>query len=101
MSAAGWDEPIDRHLSRQAVERGLSRHSMDAYAHDLSVFQSWCRRAGLTPAQLDAAALTAYLEALADRAWRSVRSGAISPACAGSRASWWTRKSSSAIPRRR
>lgn len=67
MSEPGWDELIDRHLSRQAVERGLSRHSMEAYAHDLSVFQSWCRRAGIAPAQLDAAALTAYLEALADR----------------------------------
>jgi integrase/recombinase XerD len=67
VSAAGWDELIDRHLSRQAVERGLSRHSMEAYAHDLSVFQSWCREAGVAPAQLDAATLTAYLEALADR----------------------------------
>jgi integrase/recombinase XerD len=67
MSATGWDELIDRHLSRQAVERGLSRHSMEAYAHDLSVFQSWCRQNALAPAQLDAAALTAYLEALADR----------------------------------
>jgi integrase/recombinase XerD len=67
VSAAGWDELIDRHLSRQAVERGLSRHSMEAYAHDLSVFQSWCREAAIAPAQLDAAALTAYLEALADR----------------------------------
>jgi integrase/recombinase XerD len=67
VSAAGWDELIDRHLSRQAVERGLSRHSMEAYAHDLSLFQSWCREAGLEPAQLDAAALTAYLEALADQ----------------------------------
>jgi len=67
VSAAGWDELIDRHLSRQAVERGLSPHSMDAYAHDLGVFQSWCREIGLTPAQLDAATLTAYLESLADR----------------------------------
>jgi len=67
VSAAGWDELIDRHLSREAVERGLSRHSMEAYAHDLSVFQAWCRAAGLQPAQLDAAALTAYLEALADQ----------------------------------
>ncbi len=67
MSAAGWDDLIDRHLSRQAVERGLSRHSMEAYAHDLSLFQSWCRDSGLEPAQLDAAALTAYLEALADQ----------------------------------
>jgi integrase/recombinase XerD len=67
VSDAGWDDLIDRHLSRQAVERGLSRHSMEAYAHDLNLFQSWCRDAGLEPAQLDAAALTAYLEALADR----------------------------------
>jgi integrase/recombinase XerD len=67
VSEPGWDELIDRHLSRQAVERGLSRHSMEAYAHDLSVFQSWCRDAGIAPAQLDAAALTSYLEALADR----------------------------------
>ena len=67
MSAAGWDDLIDRHLSRQAVERGLSPHSMDAYAHDLAVFQSWCREIGLTPSQLDAATLTAYLETLADR----------------------------------
>jgi integrase/recombinase XerD len=67
LSAAGWDELIDRHLSRQAVERGLSPHSMDAYAHDLGVFQSWCRQIGLTPSQLDAATLTAFLETLADR----------------------------------
>jgi integrase/recombinase XerD len=67
VSVAGWDELIDRHLSRQAVERGLSPHSMEAYAHDLSLFQSWCRDSGLEPAQLDASALTAYLEALADQ----------------------------------
>ncbi len=67
MSAADWDSLIDRHLSRQAVERGLSRHSMEAYAHDLAIFQSWCRERDLAPAQLDASALTAYLEALADR----------------------------------
>jgi integrase/recombinase XerD len=67
VSTAGWDDLIDRHLSRQAVERGLSPHSMEAYAHDLSLFQSWCRKDGLKPAQLDAAALTAYLEALADQ----------------------------------
>jgi integrase/recombinase XerD len=40
---------------------------MEAYAHDLSIFQSWCRTRGLAPSELDASALTAYLEALADR----------------------------------
>ena len=67
MSVSDWDSLIDRHLSRQAVERGLSRHSMEAYAHDLAIFQSWCRERGLAPSELDASALTAYLEALADR----------------------------------
>jgi integrase/recombinase XerD len=67
VSAADWDSLIDRHLSRQSVERGLSRHSMEAYAHDLAIFQSWCRERALAPADLDASALTAYLEALADR----------------------------------
>jgi integrase/recombinase XerD len=67
VSAANWDDLIDRHLNRQAVERGLSRHSMEAYARDLRDFQSWCRDRTLAPEQLDAAALTAYLEQLADR----------------------------------
>jgi len=67
VSTADWDTLIDRHLSRQSVERGLSRHSMEAYAHDLGIFQSWCREHELAPAALDASSLTAYLEALADR----------------------------------
>ena len=40
---------------------------MEAYAHDLSIFQLWCGERGLAPSELDASALTAYLEALADR----------------------------------
>ncbi|MDB5107965.1 MAG: tyrosine recombinase XerD [Candidatus Binatus sp.] len=67
MNAASWDELIDRHLNRQAVERGLSRHSMEAYAHDLREFCQWSTERRLEPRDLDATALTAYLEALADR----------------------------------
>src|SRR5260370_14815422 len=40
---------------------------MEAYSHDLRIFQTWCRERELAPSQLDASALTAYLEALADR----------------------------------
>ncbi len=67
MTAEDWDGIIDRHLARQAVERGLSPHSMEAYGRDLRDFQNWSRAKNLLPEQLDAAALTTYLEALADR----------------------------------
>src|SRR5260370_31980273 len=40
---------------------------MEAYSHDLRIFQTWCRERELGPSELDASALTAYLEALADR----------------------------------
>ncbi len=32
LSGTGWDELIDAHLNRQAAERGLARHSLEAYA---------------------------------------------------------------------
>jgi integrase/recombinase XerD len=58
---------IDRHLTRQSVERGLARHSMEAYAHDLRGFREWCDRTRIEPRDFDAVALTAYLEDLAQR----------------------------------
>jgi integrase/recombinase XerD len=64
---ATWDALIDRHLERQAVERGLSRHSLEAYARDLRDFQQFCRDRGIAPTGLDAAVLTAYLESLGER----------------------------------
>lgn len=67
MKQAGWDELIDRHLRRQSVERGLSRNSLEAYGRDLRDFQDFCRRREIAPRGLDAAAMTAYLESLAER----------------------------------
>jgi integrase/recombinase XerD len=69
MSATGWDELIDAHLARQAVERGLARHSLEAYARDLRDFSDYCAARRLEPRGLDAGALTAYLEHLADRGY--------------------------------
>jgi len=66
----GWDELIELHLARQAVERGLSRNSLEAYGGDLRDFQGFCREHGVAPRALDAAAILAYLEDLATRDFR-------------------------------
>ena len=65
-----WDELIELHLARQAVERGLSRNSLEAYGGDLRDFQNFCRDRGVAPLALDAAAILAYLEDLAIRDFR-------------------------------
>jgi integrase/recombinase XerD len=69
-STIDWDELIELHLSRQAVERGLSRNSLEAYGSDLRDFQNFCRERKVEPRGLDAAVLTAYLENLATREYR-------------------------------
>ena len=69
-SEAGWDAIIDRHLARQAVERGLSRNSLEAYGGDLRDFQDFCRKSAIDPATLDTRALTAWLEGLARRGFK-------------------------------
>ena len=69
MSSRDWDELTDRHLARQAVERGLSRHSLEAYSRDLRDFQAWCCERRLRPSRLDGKALTAYLEHLGGRGY--------------------------------
>ena len=67
MSIADWDAIIDGHLARQAVERGLSRHSLEGYARDLRDFLDYCRTSNLDPREFDARALTEYLENLGER----------------------------------
>jgi integrase/recombinase XerD len=66
----GWDELIELHLARQAVERGLSQNSLEAYGGDLRDFQNFCRERGVEPRALDATAILAYLEDLATREFR-------------------------------
>jgi len=66
-----WDALVDNHLVRQAVERGLARNSLDAYGRDLADFVRFCDERKLEPADLDAKALGAYMETLADRKLRA------------------------------
>ncbi len=66
-TSAPWDDMIDRHLARLAVERGLSRNSLEAYARDLRDFHDFCRCHAVAPGAIDAAVLTAWLERLAAR----------------------------------
>lgn len=39
---------LDAYLERCAVQRGMSRHTLDAYRRDLSQFFDFCERAGVT-----------------------------------------------------
>jgi integrase/recombinase XerD len=65
-----WDEAIDQHLARAAVERGLSRNSLEAYSADLRDFQDFCDEVAIVPEALDTRALTAWLERLAQRGFK-------------------------------
>lgn len=67
MSDLTWDDLIDAHLDRQAAERGLARHSLDAYSRDLRDFHDFCDKRGAEPKDLDAELITAYLEDLGAR----------------------------------
>src|ERR1700730_9639265 len=73
MGGAGWHELVNRFLDRQAVERGLSAHTLEAYALDLRDFQDFCEKENLAPTDFDARAMTAYLESLGTMAVSSQR----------------------------
>jgi len=65
--SASWDALVDRHLVRQAVERGLARNSLDAYGRDLADFVRFCDHGKVDPGKLDAGVLGKYMSTLAER----------------------------------
>ena len=73
MSGAEWHELVNRFLDRQAVERGLSAHTIEAYALDLRDLVDFVEDEKIAPADFDARAMTAYLERLGAMAISSQR----------------------------
>ena len=67
-SPLGEDHCLDRYLHHLAVERGCSRHTIDAYHRDLRRFQTFLtdvRHKAL--AQVDREDITVFLQALRKR----------------------------------
>ena len=61
-TVAGLGEQVERYLDHLAVERGLSRHTVDAYRRDLARYVEFCVDRGVrTAADVDDEAVAAYL----------------------------------------
>jgi len=63
MSAA-FDGALDDYIQHLRVERGLSKHTVDAYAHDLVRFGAWLADEGASLDQIDEARVAGYLVTL-------------------------------------
>jgi len=63
MSAA-FDGALDDYIQHLRVERGLSKHTVDAYAHDLGRFGAWLADEGASLDQIDEARVAGYLVTL-------------------------------------
>jgi len=63
MSVA-FDGALDDYIQHLSVERGLSKHTVDAYAHDLVRFGGWLADEGVTPEQVDETQVAGHLVTL-------------------------------------
>ena len=60
MSVA-FDGALDHYIQHLRVERGLSKHTVEAYAHDLTRFAAWLADEGATLPQVDEARVATHL----------------------------------------
>ena len=58
------DGALDDYIQHLLVERGLSTHTVDAYAHDLARFVAWLDDAGVSLDQVDESRVAAHLVTL-------------------------------------
>ena len=63
MSAA-FDGALDDYIQHLRVERGLSMHTVDGYARDLSRFGAWLGKEGVPLGKVDEAHIAGYLVTL-------------------------------------
>jgi integrase/recombinase XerD len=63
MSVA-FDGALDGYIQHLRVERGLSKHTVHAYAHDLVRFGAWLAEEGVTPEQVDEMQVAGHLVTL-------------------------------------
>ena len=74
MSVA-FDGALDDYIQHLRVERGLSRHTVDGYAHDIGRFGVWLVDDGLSLSDVDEVSVAAYLVTLSKQG-RSARTQA-------------------------
>jgi integrase/recombinase XerD len=63
MSTA-FDGALDDYVQHLRVERGLSKHTVDAYARDLVAFGAWLADEGIGPDEVEEARIAGYLVSL-------------------------------------
>jgi len=61
---AAFDGALDDYIQHLRVERGLSKHTVDAYAHDLGSFGAWLEDVPASLDEVDETRVASYLVAL-------------------------------------
>lgn len=66
MALARWSDACSEWMDHLELERGLSRHTSNAYAGDVSRLADWMSSSGTGPESVDSSAMGRFLSHLAD-----------------------------------